>query len=153
MTDARITIGRDFDVMRELLLEVRHLPLGGIVFVPRAQWHGKVLLEMYEPAVEPVGDPTDEDYQDELRFRNAELLYEGGFVTGGEREKFNQRRTWHDSLQLSQLTWAGEDLLDSILDETVWNETQNLLSKVSGTVSLEILKATAGVVAKGMLGI
>lgn len=81
---------------------------------------------------------------DETRSYHGELLIKAGFVGDGNSANYTF---------LHGLTWAGHDLLDAIRDDAVWTETKSRLAKVSGSVSLEVVKALAVNVAKGMLGI
>lgn len=54
---------------------------------------------------------------------------------------------------VNRLTSQGHDYLDNIRDDTVWNETKKQVSKVSSSVSLEIIKSVSGKIILGLLGL
>ena len=57
------------------------------------------------------------------------------------------------AVQVSQLTWAGQDLADSLRTESVWNEVKKRLAKAGVDVTIDLLKALAIKIAAEKLGI
>ena len=53
---------------------------------------------------------------------------------------------WH-------LLWGGHQYLAAVRDETVWKRTLERVAKVGGSVTLEVMKATATAVLKQSLGL
>lgn len=59
----------------------------------------------------------------------------------------------YDDYMIKRLTADGCDYLDNIRNDTVWNKTKELLSKVGGTCALELVKTISGKVILSQLGI
>lgn len=54
---------------------------------------------------------------------------------------------------INRMTNLGHDYLDSIRDDTIWKQTQEQISKVASSVSLDVIKTVAGKITLGLLGI
>ena len=89
-------------------------------------------------------DSADLTKCDDITKQHGQLLLEEGYV---------ENLSPIGGVVLGRLKWKGHDLIDSIRDDSVWKETKSRLAKVSGTASLEIVKAVAQVVIKTMLEI
>lgn len=59
----------------------------------------------------------------------------------------------YDDYMIKRLTADGCDYLDNIRNDTVWNKTKELLSKVGGTCALDVVKSISGKVILSQLGI
>lgn len=55
--------------------------------------------------------------------------------------------------EIVELTWAGNDLLDTIQSEAVWRQVKSRLASSVGSVSVAVLKQLACSVAVSMLGL
>lgn len=51
------------------------------------------------------------------------------------------------------LTWDGQDFLDAVRSETVWNETRKRIATGAGSVAFTVVKDVASSVAKTMIGL
>lgn len=51
------------------------------------------------------------------------------------------------------LTWAGQDYLDAIRNDAVWERTKRIVRDTLGSTTMDIIKKVAVSVALGMLGI
>lgn len=56
-------------------------------------------------------------------------------------------------ISIARLTNDGHDYLDTIRDDSIWNQTKNALSNISGSASLEVVKVIASKLALTFLGI
>lgn len=54
--------------------------------------------------------------------------------------------------QVQQLTWYGQDFLDTVRSETVWKQVSQTIASTVGTTSIDVVKALAVKVASQMLG-
>ena|SRR6266436_6058713 len=52
-----------------------------------------------------------------------------------------------------RLTWQGNEFLDAIKNETVWNKVKGTVKEKGGAIPFEILKALAMQAAKSVFGI
>lgn len=81
---------------------------------------------------------------------NVSLLIEAGLVKGFMNEISDKGPT---SFIAYGLTWAGNELLDSIRSDTVWNMTKETFASKGVEMTFELVKSVAiGVTAK-MLGL
>lgn len=92
---------------------------------------------------EADGDPIElkvlefDDYTNEEVSYHIEILCEGGYLTG---QNLTTAGGYHWVAQ--RLTWAGNDLLDSIRDDGVWAKTL-AASRKAGGWTVPILQAVA----------
>ena len=115
---------RDMDLVRWILLHVEAMdPDGSTLFA-------------YPDA-----------YDSDAVYGHVRLLESAGYVTA------NYTAGNPPGIHSMMLTWAGNDLLDSIRDDSVWSEVKKKLGAVGGSASLEVLKALAGEVVRGKLGL
>ncbi len=119
---------RDMELIRKLLLYVEE--------------HGKytglrdndIVIDGYTP--EQIG-------------YNLWLLHDGRYI--GIIDLRCDHDTYYRCI-VTNITWDGHELLDTIRDDGVWKKTKERLAPV-GSVGIEVLKAVAVSVAKGMLGL
>ena len=77
-------------------------------------------------------------------YYQAMLLHEAGYV---------RAVTDDQGITVFRLTRSGHDFLDSVRDDSIWNSTKDRVRKVSGSASLEVVKAVAESITKAMLGL
>ena len=99
---------RDMELVRDLLLKIGEAdrPLN--------------FSEMLRPDI-------DDNARALAEYHMAMLVDEVGFVRGIDASSMDGR----DWIEL-ELTWHGQDFLDSIRDPTVWNRTQDGAKKLGG---------------------
>lgn len=56
-------------------------------------------------------------------------------------------------ISIARLTNEGHDYLDTIRDDSIWKQTKNTLSNISGSASLEVVKVIASKLALTFLGL
>lgn len=59
----------------------------------------------------------------------------------------------YDDYMIKRLTADGCDYLDNIRNDTIWNKTKEVMSKVGGTCALDIIKSIAGNIILNQVGI
>jgi hypothetical protein len=110
---------RDMELVREILLK---------------------LAESDKPL--PLDALASERDRDLVAYHVGMLVDEVGFLRGINADTMSGR----DWIEL-QLTWHGQDFLDSVRDPTVWEKTKDGAVKLGG-VSLEMLVGIAKQYAK-----
>ena len=121
---------RNWDVVRDILLAISESTDHGDL-----SWMFSVCM-------------SHEIENDEMMY-HIKILIDGGILRG-EVKKYPGHAE-QVSCEGLTLTWAGNDLLDSIRDEGVWKSVKERLSKVGGGATVEILKLTAKMVVSEML--
>lgn len=116
------------------------------------------LMIVFADSKESTG-PTDSDLKifashnnisiDELGF-TLERLHEAGYITG--------KPTWIDDhpryfIGCGNLTWNGNQYLDSIRSQSIWKETKKKLIDKGITASFSVITALATAIAKDKLGL
>lgn len=77
---------------------------------------------------------------------NMELLIEAGFVQGVLHKYLDGGPT---DFTASKLTWSGNDYLQAIRNDTVWNKTKDTFKSKGLEMTLELIKSVAiGITAK-----
>lgn len=79
------------------------------------------------------------------------LLKDGGFISYKMDETFDGYHLY----DCPQLTWAGNDFLDSIENDKVWNKTKELVKQKGlevGQLSFDVIKTFATTQIKSLLG-
>ncbi|MCI7693554.1 DUF2513 domain-containing protein [Veillonella caviae] len=82
----------------------------------------------------------------ELILYHVFLLDDAGFIIGIIDETAPY-------ISITRLTNEGHDYLDTIRDDSVWNQTKSTLGKISGSASLEVVKTIASKLALTFLGL
>lgn len=101
----------------------------------------KILLEI-EEAEEDILNLEIEGYsQKEIKY-NCKLLYENGFI-----EKFENYID--DSFSVEELTWAGNDYLDKIRNDNVWNKIKSVIKQQGIPMTITGIKIIAEKIANG----
>lgn len=55
------------------------------------------------------------------------------------------------ALSVSGLTWDGQDYLEAVRDNRVWNRTKKAVSEAVGSTTFEVVKQAAVMVATGLV--
>ena len=112
----------------------------------------------YYFVITTLGEPqfvTPEDFQkipqDDLLY-NAQLLVEAGFIT--QPPNFPSHMiTLAETFSINDLTWEGQEFLDSIKDNQVWSQVKSDLSNKGLDVGIDIVKSLATGYVKKKLGL
>lgn len=72
-------------------------------------------------------------------------LYNGGFLIANPQQAAGYR-----GLLISDMSWSGHELLDSIRDDKVWHETKKVTSSLA-SVSIGVIKTIASSVLIGII--
>jgi hypothetical protein len=103
-----------------------------------------ILLEVEKsPSLDGVRIEMPGPSREEVYY-NAHLAQEAGLIDA----KFLPNST---EFHVLRLTYAGHEFLDAARSDSVWSEAKRLLLKVTGTVTLEGLKAVMPEVIKKLL--
>lgn len=113
---------RDFDLIRELLLEVE------------------------DDASVDLSAFTD----DQVSYHRA-LLIEAGLAEGTVRESMRTHTEVPDLVFIKKLTWSGHEFLDQARQSKVWNQAKEHLAKKGVELTFEALKAAMGAIIAGMI--
>lgn len=97
-----------------------------------------------------IDDFVNDDYDAHTISFHISLLLDYGYI---EANKFNVIGQNYQQYLIKRITSSGYDYLDSIRDSNVWSKTKESLKVVGGSASLEVIKAIAGKVALGFLGL
>ena len=120
--DGRVTVKRDMDLVRKILLDVEESD----------EWRHSAV--------------TIEGLDDEMVSYHVKLLHQAGLIEAVDKTSLGTL-CWHPTT----LTWDGHEFLDAARDESRWGTAKNtLLSKV-GVLSFDLLKETHNQLAKGQL--
>jgi hypothetical protein len=114
---------RDFEVVRNLLLQIEAAPSGQPIHSLEFEGDDAVLAEYLEILIE------------------AGLL--DGKVIGSEPVAFAIRR----------LTWEGHDFIEKARNDTTWNKVMGQAKKHGGAVTLAILKGLLTKAAESAAGL
>ena len=105
-----------------------------------------ILIKVGEADTAVNADDLVGDRPYELVAYHCMLLAQHGLIDLGEVE--------HDmngdciSLTVNGLTWDGEDYLTAIADPSIWRKVKTEISKVSKSVTFEVVKSTAVLLAE-----
>lgn len=116
---------RNWDIIREVLIKVEGLPSGEEL---RAE------------------DLNEKDYDSVIY--NMGLLLEANLVRGIDVSSHSGM-----SYILQSLTWNGHEFLDTIRNDTIWNETKEEIVNKGAGMSFDLLKALAIKLGSAYLGI
>ena len=100
---------------------------------------------------EPVKQPLIDGYSDQEIQYHLVLLFDAGFLRCEPT-----RSTTSDRVIMVlpfELTWAGQEFLAKIRDETVWNRTKTTAREKGIQMTIEAISAIATAYAKAQLGL
>lgn len=112
---------RDMDLIREILLKIE-------------ETENK----------RPIIDLCVENYSDEEVSYHCKLLYEAGFVC-------DYKNTIDGSFGVGQMTWNGQEFLDTVKSDTIWNKTKETITKKGLPMGIDILKSVATSIIQSMI--
>jgi Hypothetical protein (DUF2513) len=119
---------RNWDLVRDIMLEVESLPPGQSVSVETMQLHGHDRLEAAH---------------------HAALLIEAGLLEGKTLSTFGGGVHVH----ITGITWPGYDWIASIRNETIWAETKGLAKQKGVDLTFDLVKTIAIAFVKSHLGL
>ena len=103
----------DMDLVRNLLFLIEDTKIGEVLKVP-------------------------DDMDREVVAYHLKIMEQAGYVINKIRYADNK-----PYLIYSEITWDGQELLDSIKNESVWRKVKDVVKENGGNVSYEILKEVA----------
>lgn len=121
---------RDWDVIREVLLEVE-------------------ALSDTERASFQYDSHPDLDGATKLRTSHAALLVAGGFLTGN---LFQYAERTSPIVGAPELTWAGHDLLDTLRSKPVWEKIKTTASEKGIELTFDAVKALGKLALAALIG-
>lgn len=90
----------------------------------------------------------DDRHDKELVGYHIRLIEEAGFVKATIRGADDDPYYF---CVISRLTWKGNDFLDSIRDETVWEKTKKVVGDAVGSASFDVFCSVATNIASKMI--
>ncbi|MCB5725314.1 DUF2513 domain-containing protein [Mitsuokella jalaludinii] len=121
---------RDLDLLRNMLLKMESLDSS----------HGTVRLYTFK-------DLCDDEAVLSLHIH---LLLDAGFIEATDIVHLDDAV---DDFLITRITFDGYDYLDSIRNDSIWNEVKQKISSVGGSVSLDIVKELGVTLVRQHLGI
>lgn len=109
---------RDMDVIRQLLLVVEALHPG--------EWEVDKHFKIDE-----ISRSAMREYVKLLNEANYTEINVSDYVSGGY------------SIHSARLTWQGHDFLETIRNDTVWEETKAVVGKTGGGMVISVVKSVA----------
>lgn len=117
---------RDLDLIRDILLAIEAEPAGKLIRTI----------------------PLPSKWTKEEAIGHLRLIKDAG-LTDGKIDFHGDQLL----MAIHGLSNRGHDLLDSIRNETVWQQTKDKVEEVGGSVGLDVVKAIAGAILGKMLGL
>ena len=117
---------RDLDLVRQILLQIEALPAG-----PPAQYR---MSEIEDPVL----------------LAHFELVLASGLVNGKISRSQSSRG---DVISISGLTWQGHEWIETVRQDSVWNETTSTLLESGGALTYELTRAVAERILRTRLGL
>lgn len=112
----------------------------------------EILINTTEGTLDPFFEEQAK-ISDTALVYNLKILKAGGFLTNFIYKESLGGGIIIDKLESAELTWEGNDLLNSIRDDSIWSKVINKIKLIGGDCSVEILKEVAVNVAKAQLGL
>ncbi|WP_415911641.1 DUF2513 domain-containing protein [Neptuniibacter sp. QD37_11] len=82
---------------------------------------------------------------------HIKLLEQAGFIEASISKELNPQRP--HTCYIYRITWQGYEYLDSIRDPEIWSKTKQSISKVGGSLTIDLIMAIAKQEIKNKLGI
>lgn len=89
-----------------------------------------------------------EGYSEQQIYYHTKLLAQAGLIEAMDASSA-RRLCW----VATSLTMDGHEFLDAIRNDTVWNNTKEVVKEKGGSIPFEILKELAIQTARGMFGL
>lgn len=128
-----IIVKLNYDCIRDILLTIEEIPNRKDELI-LANFKSYKKLSKYN--------------EDEIQYNALKLLQEE-YVTGLKISGNNTTTV----LRLTDLTWSGQELLNDIRSETVFNQTKEKIIKSVGSASLTIFQQLASTIVLKTLGL
>ena len=117
---------RDFDLIREILLQIQAAPVSQVISSFELDDRGEVEI-----------------------FEHVKLLLEKGLVKGNSRN--SGTGLGGGAFAITGLTWEGYDFIESAMSDTAWKKALTLIKEKGGALTFDILKGVLASLAKGTL--
>lgn len=121
-----LTMKRDFDLVRSLLLYVEQSPPG-----------------------QPIHGLTQEGCETEVINEHVKLLINEDFLEG----RFERLSSGGSHYAISGLTWKGHDFLDNAKNDTVWKKVMADAEDKGMSLSMSVLNRLLGKAAEKYMGL
>ena len=105
----------------------------------------KILLtiEAHTQNKEIYGFYVDGYDRDVVKY-HCDLLKQAGFITKSSKDILGE-------VIVGELTWEGQDFLDKIREDTVWNKIKEVITQKGVTLTFEIIKSVAPSIISSMV--
>lgn len=101
----------------------------------------------------PLNEESASSEEKEKFYSHVEMMIGAGLLEGKVLRDSETGGDTYLCANISLVTWKGQDLLDSIEDEGIWQKTKDRLTKVGGTASIDVVKSIAVELAKKAVGL
>ncbi len=111
-------------------------------------------IEASAPKDQPEKVLQAPGYTDEQIVYHVKIMADRGLVVATVADittKDSGGRKEYAIFALGDLTWEGQDFLDLVRSETVWNKTMEKVKATAGTTTLEMFKEIASGIAKTVI--
>lgn len=113
----------------------------------------KLLIAVREADEYPNADALDLEGRDDENF-DAKLAYHTKILAqAGYLEAIDMSSLAGSEWRIVNLTWKGQEFLESIENETVWNKTKEEVKKRGGGMTVEIIQGLALGLLKSHMGL
>jgi len=110
----------------------------------------KILRQAADKHDNELTEISVDGYDNDLITLHCQILLDAGFLKGTQIQAANENVP---VIWIERLTWAGQDFLDAVKNDSIWQKVKDRLAKIGGEASLEVTKAVAIQVAKETLGL
>ena len=102
----------------------------------------RIILLALSESDEPIksDDPAFGEYPKALVGYHFQLLDEAGLIVASVQAADND--PYYFAIA-SRLTWEGNDFLDSVRNESIWEKVRSTIGQATGTASFEVFKNVA----------
>ena len=102
-----------------------------------------ILLEIESSQSEKIYGFHIKDYSDEMVRYHCNLLREHGLITKSSEDILGE-------LIVGNLTWEGQDFVEKIHDDTIWNRTKETIINKGLTMGFDIVKQVSSEIIASM---
>lgn len=95
-----------------------------------------------------IEELADEEHDRQLVGYHISIMNDAGLIKASLRSADNDPYYF---CSVSSLTWEGNDFLDIVRSDTVWEKTKSTISKTVGSTTFEIVKSVAAKISATML--
>ena len=109
----------------------------------------KILFAIEEQCIDtPIYNLKVENYSIEQIAYHCRILYDANLIFDYKSQSGDDHIVWFG---VGYLTWAGNEYLDKIRNDSVWNKTKDTLKEKGLPMAFEFVTKVAGAVASHML--